>query len=80
MSKEREPASRATEVAGWATGGAAEERRDGRGRSSRRNASLQRFCDCCAGKTSKHFRPNSVWPPHRYPARGISSWRATQQT
>jgi len=34
MSKEREPASGATEVAGWATGGAAEERRDGRGRSS----------------------------------------------
>jgi hypothetical protein len=34
MSKDREPASRATEGARRATGGAPEERRDGRGRRS----------------------------------------------
>ena len=36
MSKEREPASGAPEVARRATGGAPEERRDGRGRWSAR--------------------------------------------
>jgi hypothetical protein len=58
MSKEREPASGAPEGACRATGGAPEERRDGWGRWSRQNASLQRCCGCWVGKTSKHFRAN----------------------
>jgi hypothetical protein len=43
MSKEREPASGATEGARRATAGAPEEQRDGRA-GGRRNASLQRCC------------------------------------
>jgi hypothetical protein len=60
MSKERESASGAAEGARRATGGAPEERRDGRGRWSAKRKYAAVLRDCCVEKTSKHSRANWV--------------------
>jgi hypothetical protein len=77
MSKEREPASGATEVTRRATGGAAQERRDGRGRWSGETQL------CSGSPIAARRRPRNTFGRtggDRRTVVGISSWRAAQQT